>query len=693
MAQFKVTAPDGKSYKVVAPDDSTPEELSAYVERNIMGGPAVESMGQDGVTSSGQNYTFAHSGNRPGTLETGARSILQGLTLGYGDEAVAAGAATVDPLIHGSGGTWKDRYEAYRGRERGRMAAGRQDSPITSIGGEVAGAALPVVLTGGMTGGSTVLGRMAAGAGTGAAQGGIMGFGAGEGGLGNRLEGAAYGAGLGGTVGALAPAFGGAAGAGTRHIASGGAARELGVSRPAYNILSRTMSADDSLTGQGAQRMAAVGPGAMLADAGPNARSILDTVIQRSGPAAQVARDAVEGRASQASGQIAGAMDSTFGPARGVATVERELRVGSAPARRSAYDAAYEKPLDYASEQGKQIEALINDRVPGEAIKKANALMRAEGHRSNQILADVADDGTVTFKTLPDVRQLDYITRGLNEVADAADGAGKLGGQTQIGRAYGNLAKDIRGLVRQAVPEYGIALDTAAEPIAARNALRLGEKLLSPSLARDEVAQAVKGMSKSEKDSLSQGIRSQFDEALANVKRAVTDGNMDAREAVKAVRDLSSRANREKVAIVVGDDAADKLFSQVDRAAAALDLRAGMAQNSKTFARTSMDDSLRGMTDDGFLNALRSGEPVNALKRLAQVLGNRTPAAKEAIYDNVQMELARALTGPNGQQTLQRLAVSAGRPNAIAGSAQRLAEALARQNTAVSGPGLNYVTR
>ncbi|MCZ4093046.1 hypothetical protein [Sinorhizobium psoraleae] len=51
-------------------------------------------------------------------------------------------------------------------------------------------------------------------------------------------------------------------------------------------------------------------------------------------------------------------------------------------------------------------------------------------------------------------------------------------------------------------------------------------------------------MSAAERRGVAQGIRSQIDEKIANVTRAVQDGNMDAREAIKGLKDLSSRAAR-----------------------------------------------------------------------------------------------------------------------------------------------------
>lgn len=431
-------------------------------------------------------------------------------------------------------------------------------------------------------------------------------------------------------------------------------ARQAGLSRPSYEVLTRAMDADGSLTGTGSQRIAAAGPEAMLADAGPNAETLLDVTMQRGGPAANTARDAVEGRATRAGLQVNDALDNAFGPARGMDTMETAIRQGSAPARQAAYDAAYSAPINYADPAGQQLEGLLQ-RVPGDIINKANRLMQLEGQRSNQILAQIAPDGTVTYTRLPDVRQLDYITRAINLAAESGDGAGALGGQTALGRAYQGLSREIRQSLRGLVPEYGVALDTAAEPIAARQSLLFGERMLSPSVSRDEVATTLAGLSQAERTQVAAGVRSVIDEKLSNVTRALTDNNMDAREAIKAVKDLSSRASREKITAFLGQREADRFFTALDQAARGLELRANVATNSKTFVRTDTARAIDEASTGGVAGAIRSGEPITTTKKVVQSLLGGTEADNLARQDRVYSEIATALTRNNPQAILRNL--------------------------------------
>jgi len=268
-----------------------------------------------------------------------------------------------------------------------------------------------------------------------------------------------------------------------------------------------------------------------------------------------------------------------------------------------------------------------------------------------------------------------------------------------LGRAYASLRRELRGLMRQAVPEYGTALDTAADPISKRNALRLGVRALSARVTRDELAEEVAGMSAAELQYVGQGIRSQLDDAMANVKRAMSDPNMDAREAVQGIRMLTTRASRDKVATVLGEQRADTLFDAVEQSIGAFELRAGVARNSATFARTNLDEAIRKQTDEGIFNALRSGQPLQAGQRVMQALGGRTASEKERIADETYSALAEALTGPRGPnalaqlQIMQRLQAMQGPTVQNARRLTELAELLARRNVGVTGPAVQGLRR
>jgi hypothetical protein len=695
MAVFEVTAPDGRTYEVNAPADAKPEELRAYVQKNMMGvntgEPPRPNYGQAGATTSGQTYAFENA-ERPGAIERTARAALQGATLGFGDEIVAGAAATLD---RGSGGTWGDRYDAYVGRERGRMKSGREDAPVSTTGAEIAGA-LPTAMipfasgprTPGLLQGALKGGAIGGGAGA------AYGFGAGDGGFGNRMNNMPVNAALGAGGGLVAPYVGLGVNRLTERLLKGetfGAAGRAGVSRPAYDILETTLGADGSLSPAGIARLNAAGPGAMMADASPQAQGLLDTIIQQGTPASAAARQAIEARATRAGGQVDAALDSAFGAPQGLRATARGISKDSAPARDAAYKAAYGQPINYASPEGMAVEAALK-RVPARvmkaAIDEANESMQAQGVRNMQIMARIGDDGTVTFVEMPNVQQLDEIKRALGTLG--REGVDQFGRPTAQGFRANTLANDLRDATGNAVPGYREAVDLGGDKIALDNALDLGRRMLSPQVTREMVGDATARMTPAEKAMIGRGVRAQFDEALANVQAALTDNNLDAKEAWKAVKTLSSRASREKVTAVLGEQQADAFFKQMDEASFALSLRAGVAQNSKTLPRQIMTDRLRSMTDDGAINALRSGQvglsPESFVPRIIQGMADRTPKAKERIYNEVQTELVDILTGPNGRKVIEEMTRTGGKPSEAAMRVGRLTQMLLERNAAVSSP-------
>lgn len=144
------------------------------------------------------------------TADDAARSVANGATFGFVDDAVAGGKALA------GNGTYTDNLVAERGRDTAI-------SPFVRIPGEIAGAV--ATGTGLARGGVTLLNaarptiaNMALrGAGEGAAYGAVSGFGHGTGGIEDRLTDAGYGAGLGALTGGVTGGVAGAmAGRGAR---------------------------------------------------------------------------------------------------------------------------------------------------------------------------------------------------------------------------------------------------------------------------------------------------------------------------------------------------------------------------------------------------------------------------------------------------------------------------------------------
>ena len=567
-----------------------------------------------------------------------------------GAERVAAGARSL-----AGGGS----YDAELQHVQDMSTIARQQHPVAAIGGDLTGAALALApataaapaafgLGGPLTAGRALVGATS-GAGLGAADAAVR-----EGTDATSLGmGAATGA-FGGAAAPILGAVGSRIGGAIADIASRTIAPPPeGMSRPAVDALSRVLVNDGTMGGQGAANIAAAGPRAMLADASPGFAGTLDTALQHGGPGGAAARAAVEARAAGANSDLTGALDQAFGQPQGVQTATSAIRDGSAAARQQAYEAAYSKPIDYTSDHGRTVEDIVANRVPPGIIARANNQMRVDGlSPTQQTMARVAPDGSVSYQQMPDVRQVDYITRSLNDVAKMGDGQGAIGGNTGEGRSYGQLASQLRTALRGAVPEYGTALDTAADPIQARNALEFGSSMLHPSVPRDVVANELSGMSAPEIAQVRQGLRSHISDTIANVGRTISDPNADARQAMSTVKMLTTDAARDKMSMLLDPAVHENVQGALGAAGRALELRGAVARNSSTYGRLAADDAVKQASQPGVvgrtlmsgLNPWKVSEPI-----LEAITGNR-PQDIAARATGLHGELASVLTGPQGPQ-------------------------------------------
>jgi hypothetical protein len=558
-------------------------------------------------------------------------------------------------------------------RTRRAVEAVREERPGQALGLEVAGAvaALPAIIAATPTAipayvaGATSLAGKAYRAGTVAApggviEGGISGFGRGEGE--SRTEEAKTGAQFGllaAPISAAMPvagagieqvvlAFQALRGRGTTEIA-----RRLGISNDAAKVVKTALQNDDFAAAQLALQRA--GSTSMLADAGPATQQLLDVSIASGGRAPRVAGEALEGRLIESGERMTQVLDNVLGSPEGTNALRSAIREETALPRQATYRAAYAQPIDYSGRRGRHLENLMR-RVPQSAISQANNLMRIEGFQSQQILADIAEDGSVTFTRLPDVRQLDYITRALGDVASAQNAQGVLGGTTQLGRATENLSRDIRRTLRNEVPEYGVALDTAADAISRSKAVGLGESIFAPSTTREVLRDGLRGASKAEREAAKAGFRSAFDERLANVRAVASDPNTDIREFQQVANQLRSRAMRDNMETLLGAADANRLYKELDEQVVALELRAAVARNSGTARRQAIQGQVQDLTTPGILETFFSGEPLNAAKAVvAAITGNTTEARalrQIGIYDEIAQVLVTQ-RGPQAQNALR----------------------------------------
>lgn len=468
------------------------------------------------------------------------------------------------------------------------------------------------------------------------------------------FKGGAIGAGLGAALGPFAMFIGdGAAALAKRfkrvdvHTISD----EFGISIESARAVKQALLNDDLAAASA--RLQSLGDDALLADAGPSTGALLDAAANSGGVALRVAHQAVNKRANVVGARLTAVLDGVLGKPKGVKTAAREISQGTATARQRAYDAAFAQPIDYAAQSGRKIEGVI-DRIPSKtlskAVQEANEAMQEAGLRNQQIMAQIGDDGSVRFVQMPDVRQLDFLKRALDDVARAE--VDQFGRATGAGLRARRLARDLRNAVRDSVPEYAYALRLGGDKIQQDEGLALGKSLLFRGTTTEDVKAFLRqGVSSEAKQAVHQGLRDSIEQTLSNVRRTITDPEVDAREAMALVKEMSSRANISKVRMIIGGARADRLFQELDRTATALQLRAAISQNSKTAIRQGIQGQMAAEVQPSLLRRTigRAGNPLDAAKEVTETLlgiDTRSMSAKEkAMLD----EIAQALVGIKGQ--------------------------------------------
>lgn len=672
MTDFLITAPDGQKYKVTG--DSQEGAIAAL--KKMLGG-------QQAAPASPNDANNARAAAaRAGTLPqiTPERAAQQAaIDGGVADQITLskspAAMQVLDKFNQGLPfiGEYTDELtgllsEPAINLQRETRAAMDRQNPKTAMASQIAGGvvgSIPMLAASAPAMLAKAPASMAAkvglggllGAVTGGTEGAISGYGAGEGDTRGQsaLDRGLVGGAFGGILGAAAPIV--AKGIGTAYSAIADKvaqrSRQLpGLSKDATAQIMLRAQADD-MAGAGASRIAAAGPDGMVADAGPAMRGLTDQAANMSMSGANIAGTAVDTRAAASAGRLNDVFDTVMGGADGPKALSTAIRSAKQPGIKAAYEAAYNTPIDYSAASGRKIEEILA-RLPKKeaaaAIAKAQSRMVYDGVPAQQIMAQIADDGSVVFTEKPNVIMVDYIKRAFSEIAqDSKDSM--TGRMTSDGAFAGNIAADLRNALGDAVPAYKTALAEASDEFALQDAVTLGRKLLSPATKREAVTEWAATATPIERSALASGLRSEIDDMMGEVKRTVSDGNVDARQAAAALRAMSSDNARAKLTEVFTPDQAKVIFAQLDEATAALELRAGIAQNSKTAART-VGDAITKQTDgysaQGILREAASGGILEGPRRAARILAGNTPMDQVARNEKLYGEIAQYLTGPRG---------------------------------------------
>ena len=520
----------------------------------------------------------------------------------------------------------------------------------------------PTAAVAGITRGQKIIRGLFGGTVAGGTEGAVYGFGEGEGSFANRASsarsGAMFGAAPAAVLGASMPVFGDiikrVLETDVKLVAS-----TFGISIEAARVVKQAFSGggniDDAIA-----NIRAAGNDGMLADAGDAADALIDAAAASGPTATQATQKVVGDRAEAASATISQTMDETLGAApTGARTASEEISQRTAPARTKAYGEAYSKPIDYASDQGRAIEEVLSRISPKsmrQAIEEANADMLADGIKNKQIMATIADDGSISFSEMPNVQQLDYIKRSLgnmaNDLKDPVTGA-----LPSTAIRFGKLAGQLKKAIGDAVPEYNVAVKVGGDKIAEDEALDLGMKLLNPKTTREQVARQMVNASDAEKQAAKLGVRNHIDDTLANVKSSIATPDTDVKEAMKILADLSSRANLAKLRLIIGSKGVEKMQKELEVVRRALTLRSAVAKNSATAQRQAIQTTSKAILNEGPWQMIKQGKPLESIKESVKLLTGSNASGQAMRESAMYTDVIKALTEKRGKYAVIALKI------------------------------------
>lgn len=543
------------------------------------------------------------------------RQVANGATFGFADE-ISAG---LNSLI--GKGNYDDNLKAERDKDKAFEAA----NPVAATAAQIGGG----LMTGGAGAGRAVAAqglslpaKVLRSSGVGAAAGGLAGFGAGEDGLENRATTAATGALTGGVVGAALPpvvAGLGKLGDALSPITEPIANRFRSGPQIADLKIAQAIERDKLTPEQVAQNLRDIGPNAALVDAGGENLSSLGRAAagvpgEAKEKAAAFLNTRQEGQGARIVGKIERSLDTT---------ADYHANADDLLARRAReaaplYEAAYAKPFVWSD----QISGLMDRPSMKQALGRAYRIAAEEGRDPQGLGLAMNEAGDVTFASVPSMRTLDFIKRGLDDVLEGY--RDKTSGRLvldEAGRAVNNTRAQLLRAIDDANPEYKAARAAYAGPSQSLDAMARGRDFIK-SDAEVTTKQLV-GLPDSDKEFF-----------RAGAARALRDMIYNTDDGSNAVRRLfGNQMKRDKLAAVFPDEASFKEFERAMQSEALMySTRAKVLGGSRT---APMQAELADLDSSGGLGSAASqavrGNLLGAVGDLASTVMSRAQRPSERV--------------------------------------------------------------
>lgn len=503
-----------------------------------------------------------------------ARAVLgQGLMMGWGDEAEAW---LREKLGQGS-------YEQNIEKIRSEYGQFSKENPLTSTVGEFAGSALPMGIMAMVPGGqpaavatgARAVGKLAL---TGAAQGAVSGAGSAT--EDSRATGAGGGALLGGALGGTIPLAMRGTSAAAQWLRERLLPSESVINQRAAQKFTQALNQ----SGMTPQQMEAklvqdrsMGIPGVVANTGQGLTDLAETVAQRSGQGARKIADTLSKQKEGSRERVYGKVQDTMHPGDWFA--DEQMMVNDLRSRaKDLYTAAYEKGAvdDPVVNQILMSPTFQDAYRRGQSIAENEALaakLRGEDptkyllpeiYKPTGKIDTLTNSPIMELNQIPNVRVLDYVKRGLDDLIDAG-----YKGSSSVGKGQASSLKELRNqfvtAIDHKVPEYREARKAYAGDMEVLDAMRTGLNDFNK-LKHEQINDMVSQMSQAEKDAFRTGVaRNLYDQihgpsnSFNSAQRII--GSENTQKKLRSLFDNEGQFNLFKAAL----ERESQLFTEANR--------------------------------------------------------------------------------------------------------------------------------
>ncbi|CCM77129.1 hypothetical protein [Rhizobium mesoamericanum] len=521
------------------------------------------------------------------------------LTFGFGDKAAAALRAPFTDK------TYAEELAANRqGTQNARDRAGS-----AAYGADVTAALmLPRLLPAGQVANASAgvlpkLGRFAGGVVKGGAQGAAVGAAQAAGHDTDIGQGAAAGAAFGAAVPAALGIGKTVGGAVLKPVADAVRARANPSGYAAGKIAERLNNGGMSVD-QAAARAAR--DGLSLADVGGSStRDLLRTTTNIPGPARSRVASQLALRQMGQGDRLKRVVGQTLADPDGYLAAKDEIAETAKKIAGPLYREAEKTPIHFT----KELEGIINTPAGRRALAKAEELAANEQVPFKQMFVNIADDGTATFKRVPDQRAWQYIKTALDDMVDAeTDSITKK--VTNDGRIINNLKNRMLSELDAQNPTYAAARKAWGGQQSLDKALEFGRTAMSQS--PESVRRSLAAMGAPEKEAARAGaaewIRNSIDQA------GFTNNAI--------LKFFSNRQQVKNLRALFDNDAQFKTFRQAIFAEAKKRSTYDAVRGNSTTARQMADMFETGGASEGF-NTAKTAVTQGVIPAALQFVGSR----------------------------------------------------------------------